>query len=602
MHNAQQLQAINSNARTIVVVAGPGSGKTATTVARIQRLITEGVDPRGIVALTFTNNAARELEERLEIHLNDHGQQVDADCGTRTDSRIPNLGYCGTLHGFALRMLKQHGTALGYGDRMAIIDPDASADLLQSKADTLGCRMKPSELQKWKTTYKRPTGRPCLADTVVAAYFEDLRETGLVDFDIMLGEFLRMLVENVPFDSSPTPDKAIGATFTHLFVDEAQDSSSTDWAIYRALPMPNKFYVGDPDQAIYSFRGGKVAEFLAFAKDPANELIYLDTNYRSHAEICSAANNLIAHNSTRLEKHTISAKGPGGYIDITGKVPNLGLIANEGEEMAHVIHLMRQRRDDPDETSVAVLTRTNAIAYEYRKALKAANIPVKEAPAPTMPKDWQMARALLALLVQPDNDMLAYFYLITKETNYGVMPAAARRKAHAARMEAAAAGQSINHSIGWHFTQERSPGSTNVAQILAEHHYSLETRMIIAGKIKELGPNATLIELSLALADTRTAEPTEQITDPRAVNVTTIHGAKGLEFDTVYLVGMEQEAIPGTRKNAPADAVEEERRLAYVAITRARKTLIVRWCEQRKTEWGSIAQRTASQFLTEMLK
>ena len=396
-------------------------------------------------------------------------------------------------------------------------------------------------------------------------------------------------------------------------VDHAQWSG-----IVYSLDVPKHHkYVADglvTCNSIYSFRGGKVQEFLdmAYALDVGQteepgkaELIYLETNYRSHSEICSAANNLIAHNQTRLEKHTISAKGRGGYVDITGRIPNMSKAENEGEEIGQVVRQLQGQMEPPfDDTtkamaqSTAILTRTNAIAYAYRTALKAAGIPVKEAPKPDMPKDWPMARAFINWMVQPSNDMLAYFYEIATKVNKGASPADARKEAHAIRKHANAAGQTIAEIYGIFHPETLSA----IPQIIAERRHSLETRMIIAGKIKELGPEATLLDLSLALANTRTAEPTEQITDPQAVNVTTIHGAKGLEFDIVYLVGCEQEIMPGMRKNAPPDAIEEERRLCYVAITRARKQLNIRWCAQRKTDWGAIEPHHHSQFIDEVLK
>lgn len=568
-----QRQAINSDVQNILVVAGPGSGKTATTVKRIKRLVISGTNVRGIVALTFTNAAARELEKRLD----EHG--------------ILGLGYCGTLHGFALKMLKLYGAGMGYGERLALIGEDAVADLIESKAKTLGCKTPLKKLLKWKSEVSASETRICSSagmrltdeDRVILSYYAELRESGLVDFDTILTEFLLML-------QAWNETKLGTLGFTHLFVDEVQDSASVDWEIYHALPMANKFFVGDQDQSIYAFRGGR-PDLMKLRGD--GEVIMLEENFRSHDMICDVANHLIKQNLERIPKWTISAKGPGGRIGV------LGGFINEGSEISAVIReinftnadtSLENKEDSFASPSVeqcseiAVLSRNNDLAIAFRDQLRAVGIPVAEDEKVQLPADWALAQALIELLVNPENDTLAYFYLIAKGVE--------RAKAHELQQVSRRIGASMNHALG--FPPNIDVGA--VGQWMALEGITSESRMRVATIIRRLPLGADLLALALAMGqdEGETKDAVEGVT------VTTMHGAKGREWDTVFIVGFEDEILPGNRKSDGAAQVEEARRLAYVAVTRARKNLFFSYSLSRKTSWGTIEVHKPSRFLKEM--
>lgn len=589
-----QREAITTDHKRVLVLAGPGSGKTATTVARIKRLIDDGVPASEIVALTFTNAAARELEARLtpkpmgEMSKDIAGILVGAEGVARMEAGpYSRLGYCGTLHGFCLRLLKENGGFMGYGARLSIVSPESVSDLLASKAQTLGCKYPLKDLLALKAKGRPARGaRLDLAQTVVASYFDDLKDAGIVDFDVLLTDALE-LIRNAT---------AIVNVFSFLFVDEVQDSSDIDWAIYEALPIRNKFFVGDPDQAIYSFRGGNVRASLATATQSATHVIKLEENFRSHAEICEAANNLIARNVGRIDKKTISANGPGGRVVV------LDAAMTEGEEIGIVardISDLAESDNDPenhecfDPKDIAILARTNAIATNFRKTLAACGIPVIEREQSALPMDWPLARAFVEFLANPDNDTLAFFLLVTLYQKKGANPKDARDAAHAAKRSAASVGKSLNRaSIGL----DRRDDLRDLPQILQKEGISLESRALVAEKIKEVGPNATPLELALAMAGTK--ELVKEGTG-EGVSVLTIHASKGREFDVVYLVGFEDEIIPGRRSSVD---VEEERRLAYVAVTRARKVLVFSGAQSRVTPWGAINQHSPSRFVLEAVK
>lgn len=595
-HTVSQRRAINSDAPEIVCIAGPGSGKTSTTIARITRLVESGVDPEKIVALTFTNAGADELTSRL-VGTTQH----------TVEDRVRDfrhLGYTGTLHGFALKMLKQYGGPIGYGERIAIIGEEASADLLASKAQTLGCKLRLDDLLRLKGK-PTPTGRLDLPQLVLKGYHDDLHEAGMVDFDTILTEFLRLVETGAP----------LSLCFDHLFVDEAPDSAEIDWAIYEAVRIKNKFYCGDPDQAVYSFRGGRGDLLINKAKaleGKKDAVILLQENFRSHLEICQASDRLIGHNRGRIPKHSISVLGEGGEIR------QMHAAMNEGEEIAGVaggIKTFLESMHTPAK-EIAVLARTNAICHAYRTTLKACGIPVVEPAKSSFPYDWGLAKALIELLVNPQNDTLAFFYLLARKLQAKVPVGTARKEVQSMFLEARRKGDTVNDRFLYFPWQAMLP---DVGPILASEKICAETQRLIAGKVRRLGPQADLLQLALAMAlpETEPAEATEGVT------VTTIHGAKGKEFDVVFLVGFEDEIIPGRAASMtaakrskfisggqaimdrieefPADPVEEERRLAFVAVSRARKAVYIAHAESRVTPWGKIEGHTPSRFIKEML-
>jgi len=580
-----QREAITTDEADVLVVAGPGAGKTATVVTRIERQISAGVDPRQIGAITFTNAGAGELSRRLP---------------KKPDGEPVELGFCGTLHAFALRMLKEHGAPFGYGQRIAIISPESAQDLIESKAKTLGCKRPLKDLMKLKQAGRPARGtRLTVEQTVLTSYFDELRDAGVVDYDVLLTEFRDMLTSDAP--EALLAQQAIRQALSYLYVDEVQDSAPIDWEIYLALPIAFKFYVGDPDQAIYSFRGGNVGGMLQHARRPWVKVILLEENFRSRWEICDAANRLIRHNKGRLDKVTKSIKGAGGVVSF---MPPAG---NEGEEISQVSRHIKKLLGAPEGDNsgpiqgasspkeIAVLCRTNFIADAFRKTLTAQGVPVLERKVEELPRDWRFARAFIETLVEPENDALAFFYLIALNEKNGDSPKSARERAHQTRRAAAAAAKSINR-FDVHLGRVSDP---RVAlEALAGQKVSREAHAIAVDRYRELPAGATMLDLALSLSEVR-----EYAKDGEGegVNVLTIHGAKGREFDVVFVVGFEDEAFPGPRAvSAGAEAIEEERRLAYVAITRARLGLYLTRAESRVTKWKAIVKRTPSRFIQEI--
>jgi len=551
----QQEAAINSHAPFVMCIAGPGSGKTSVLVERIRRRLSSGSLPANVAVITYTNAAAREITSRL--------------------SGV-SLGYCGTLHGFAMLVLRNYGSIIGYGGRVGVIDEDAAAEMLLAKAHQLGSKTPVKDLEELKRqVITSPAKRPTVDQTVVQAYLAELRESALVDLDTILPECLRVLRTSAK----------IQIPFTDVLWDEVQDAAAIDWQIFNELPCSRKFAVGDPDQAIYGFRGGDVRimlDLMNHAEAAKIKLVYLDKNFRCGPAICHAANRLIAHNVERPLKQTESA------VDHDDAVVFLGASRHEREEAQSIADVIEERLHGH---SVAVIARSHAIVAVVRKELEARGVPVDQPQKTGLPADWPYVRSILELVVNPDNDALAYFHLLQNNLRIGLSLEEARSAAHKVRVQAAKIGQSINQQ-GWNFQRA---AIDDIPSILERHGASLESRTLVAKLINEIPGAKTLENLAVAAAGLQRA-PAEETTG-NVVACITAHAAKGREWDHVFIAGCEKEVWPGR-----GDA-EEERRLMFVAITRARKSVRLSYSSTRESAWGKHEpeKRNPSQFIAEAM-
>lgn len=404
----------------------------------------------------------------------------------------------------------------------------------------------------------------------------------MVDFDTILSEFLRMVKE---YGSLRQP---FVWPFTHLFVDEVQDSAAIDWDIYWALPMMQRFFVGDQDQSIYAFRGGR-PDLMKLRDD--GEIIMLEENFRSRVEICTAAQRLIDHTSgARYPKATISTRGTGGLVL---RVPAEG---NSGAEAAEISRIVRaESATGVAWNEIAVLARTNAVCAEIRDQLKAEGVPVAEGAKSGLPRDWALAKAIVELAANPLNDTLAYFCILAKERHLGQPEKNARKVANDAQRVARSNMRPLCRELAFGKTDAPRLGNINV--FLSDHQISTETRMRISGLMRLLPVDADLLQLALAMTqDHGTSVPAET-----GVTVTTMHGAKGREWDVVILAGFEEEEMVSRSNVDPSsETVDEARRLAYVAVTRARNRLFITHSRMRKTSWGAIEPHRPCRFLEEM--
>ena len=540
--NDQQLEIINdTTSPVIVVLAGPGSGKTATLVGRVVECAKRS-DPRHFAVITFTNAAAKELCERVE----------KASPGLR-------LGYVGTLHGWAMRMVKAHGKLLGLPESFSLIDQEQQEDILETIKAQHGYKgtKKAVELAVADSIYMN-----CVVEThgqrIAADFHQQMRQSGTYTFDSLLIYCSLLLTKNT--NCAPSP--------SHLFVDEVQDSSKIDFEIYRAMQCERKFLIGDPRQAIYSFRGGDVNQIRSIAHRFDVKTYSLTRNYRSGRSICAAANRLIANNPGSGED-IVAANDFDGEIDVLAAPNSISSLQQITLDIC-----------DQKTESCAVLFRYNAHVDEAVKYFQSQNIPLARRADISVPADWRKAKALLAVLANPYNEVTMKYYLKVAYPDEAAKIAA----------DAAERYLSINE---WKFAFRETSDWDVIHKALIRESIGGMSIVKINEAWRELSQPA-LPDLIYALA----AEPARR-TEGQGLVVTTMHGAKGLEFDTVYIAGAEQSLTPGQKAGA---ALEEERRLFYVAVTRAKRRLVLCHAAYRANAFGNkrAVEQQPSQFIAEM--
>lgn len=562
--SSQQQEAVNSPAKNILALCGPGGGKTFCVIQRILRLVADGSHPKSIAALTYTNKAADEMVRRL------------GDC---------KIGFCGTLHSFMLNLIQSHRHVIGYKSRVTVLD-EASRTALMNKilfTHRVHDSMKAIDevLARGIPTLTRS---PSKLELVAKDFYDTMVRTCTIDFESILIFGLEML------DRFPEIGINIsGQKVTHLFVDEFQDCTDRDFLTIQKLPVDNRFLVGDSDQSIFGFRKGSVRHIVELAADAKWHKVMLESNYRSNSEICNSAQGLIEHNKNRVKKVTKSERGPGGHVNI------VAALRNPGQERALILDLiskLQRREPSVPFTEMAVLVRTNALVQDYAGYLKNSGIPVAEKSRPEVPDDFEKAKLLVMLIDNPTNDFVAHRFL-TLELGAVTANAVARK-----------AGEEFSTVLKQSglFTIEILPNDI-VAQLeLTWRHIkrfcSSESLWLFekqAGSLlKSRGKEFDLQDLLIAVNQDAFEETVSE-----GVTVSTIHSAKGLEWAVVFLPAFEDEVIPGTRKDLD---VEEERRLVFVAMTRAKDCLVISHCEGRTRPWtgDKIWPASPSRFLKEI--
>lgn len=333
--NEEQLAAVNSRAPTSILPAGPGSGKSRALAARVKLALARGVDPRTLMAFTFTNSGARVLEQRIGVPLY----------------------YLGTIHGFGMRIIQRHGGLIGYNAGSVTLAPEPVAKefLMAARA-----RIRP-KINDRQLLQPSPDDLPTVradVDLILRDCRHELKRHNMVDYDRILIDALRLLQVDQVRES---------IHLSELLGDEMQDSGPADWDIFWAITAESRFIVGDENQSIYAFRGGRPELFtsVAGARFP------LRLNYRSDVAICEVANRLIARSITFLE--TIPMSKELGFVGCRG-------FNHEGEEIFWIwSQICKAMSDGSKFNEIAVLARNNSIVKKYRETLMGLGLPVRRA-------------------------------------------------------------------------------------------------------------------------------------------------------------------------------------------------------------------------------
>jgi DNA helicase-2/ATP-dependent DNA helicase PcrA len=621
--NPPQREAVLTTEGPVLVLAGAGTGKTAALTARLAHLIaTRRAWPSQILAVTFTNKAAREMRER-----------VSAVSG----GAIEGMPWLGTFHSVAARMLRSHAELVGLKANFTILDTDdqlrvikqqilaANLDEKRWPARALASLIDRWKNRGWTPAQVEPGESEVFANgrgaELYAAYQDRLKTLNACDFGDLL---LHMLVI---FRRHDDVLAAYRERFKYLLVDEYQDTNQAqyEWLKLLAEPRRNLCCVGDDDQSIYSWRGAEVANILRFDRDfPGAAVIRLEQNYRSTSHILAAAAGLIAHNSGRLGKTLWTDVGDGEPVKVIGVWDGPEEARRVGEDIENA------QRSGGSLDDCAILVRAQFQTREFEERFIAIGLPYQIIGGFRFYERAEIRDALayLRLVAQPADDLA--FERIVNVPKRGLGDVAiARIHAHARAtgqplLLAAAAmldsdeltpqarrslGRFVADIFRWRDQAARLPHPELARILLDESGYTAmltaDRTAEAAGRLENLAELARAMEeyenLGAFLEHVSLVMDNDENRQGEKVTIMTIHAAKGLEFDRVFLPGWEEGVFPSQRAmdEGGLASLEEERRLAYVAITRARRSATILHAANRRI-YGQWTSSLPSRFLAEL--
>ena len=655
--NAAQQEAVEYLSGPCLVLAGAGSGKTRVITHKIGRLIASGMAPQAIAAITFTNKAAAEMQERCKALIGKAGRGV-LIC---------------TFHALGVRMLRQHGTALGLKQNFSILDTDDVTSLLKDaggSADAATARQWQWTISRWKNEGLNAAAAESLATTdedqltarIMARYEERLAAFQSVDFDDLIGLPLKLLQQH------EAVCRQYQESLSHILVDEYQDTNATQYEVLKLLAGPRGRFtaVGDDDQSIYGWRGATLDNLKRLPVDfPNLKVVTLEQNYRSTSAILRAANNVIGPNPKLFPKKLYSELGEGEPV----RVVDCDSEEHEAERTVARILGLRAGADlqafgaqHKSWKDFCVLYRANHQAKVFEKAFRKANIPYKVSGGQSFFDRAEIKDlcSWLRLLAINDDDPAFLRAITTPKRGIGHTTLAALG-AFASQAKISLFEALFSHSLAatlpakavgslqefgrylndLEYRAKRTVGAIDARVFLTEWLLEIDYEKSLLdgedsakaaasrwGHVNDFcdwmaarcgggeaddspavgtvlpTPTKTLLEVvqSIALLSTLNQKEGEQ----DVVTLSTLHAAKGLEWPHVVLAGCIEGLLPfrledddGTNGAAIASRLEEERRLMYVGITRAQRTLAVNWLRKRK-KGRDMVKCVPSRFIAEM--
>lgn len=637
--NESQKEAVINTEGPTLVIAGAGSGKTRVLTYRIANLLSRGVPAYRILALTFTNKAAREMQKRIATLVG--------------SSNAGNL-WMGTFHSIFSKILRVEAEHLGYSSNFTIYDSQDSKNLIKSIVKDLKLDdkiYKPNDVlgrismaknnlvvaqayaQSAKITSADQAAKKPMISEIYKYYQSRCKQSDVMDFDDLL------LQTNILFRDFPEILEKYQKKFDYILVDEYQDTNYSQYLIIKKLAEKhnNICVVGDDAQSIYSFRGARIENILNFRNDyPGYKLCKLEQNYRSTTTIVDAANSIISRNKEQIPKKTFSENEEGDKIRVMKSLSD----KEEGFQVAQEIFRISQN-EQADFNDFAILYRTNAQSRIMEEALRKRNIPYK------------IYGGLSFYQRKEIKDLIAYLRLTVNQNDEEALKRIInypRRGIGDSTIDKLKeVSQKYNVSI-WTVlcNLNKVPGTvsamtaaklTHFRQLIegfteiAKEENAYETTYRIAkasGIIEDLSSDDTpegvsrrenIQELLNAVKDfcetaykearedklpsflegvaLLTDQDSEKPEDNNKVTLMTIHSAKGLEFENVFIVGMEEELFPAQQSAYSPSALEEERRLFYVALTRAEKRVIMTYSTSRYKN-GNVVYPQPSRFIAEI--
>ncbi len=644
--NAVQREAVVNYDGPSLIIAGAGSGKTRVLTTRIAYMLSQGVEPGSILALTFTNKAAREMRERIEKLV---GSQA----------RFIRMG---TFHSVFARLLRENATKLGFPESFTIYEPNDVKNLIKSiiKEKNLSEeRYKPQAVAARISMAKnclitpgaykangvlagedREAKMPEIADIYIE-YCNRCKRNGAMDFDDLL------LQTNILLRDAGEVLEQYQDRFKYILVDEYQDTNMAQYIIVRrlALKHSNVCVVGDDAQSIYAFRGAKIENILSFQRDyPTTKVYKLEQNYRSTQTIVEAANSLIAHNSRRLDKRCFSAAEKGEKIRL------VRVLEDSYEPVEVAMDIKDRVREGAEWRDFAILYRTNKQHGLFEAAFTRRGIPYRVYKGMSLleHKDVRNMLAYLSVILNPNDD--ESFKRIINYPARGIGDTTVARIAEIAAQRQTSMWHAVNSLVGsteamgqvekvvvrkvsdfvklinelstirvemgvsdfakevmarsgilHELEKEKKPENDTAKDYLDQllammSSYEDECDREMEDGLREQSQTPTIDEWMQNIM-LQTDQDSED--DGNKVTLMTVHSAKGLEYDYIYIVGMEEGLFPSSRSVESITDLEEERRLMYVAITRAKRAAMLSFSEMRRV-WGKTENTKPSRFLAEI--
>lgn len=621
--NPAQKEAVGTLEGPLLILAGAGSGKTKTLTHRIANLIAHGVHPGNILAVTFTNKAAKEMRGRLWRLLMDDDTK---------DAEPPRsfMPYMGTFHSIAVKILRIEADAAGLDRNFVIYDTDDQISLIKRIMKTLKLtdnkNLKPKSIQSIISSEKNQGNGPeeYAAGALypnqqsIAKVFEryeaEKQKAGALDFDDLLLKEMELLKTRSDIRRK-WQDK-----FEHVLIDEYQDTNAVQYNIVKLLVNDKKniCVVGDDWQSIYSWRGADFTNILNFERDfPGAKVIKLEQNYRSTANILEASQKIINNNKTRTDKTLFTEAGKGAPVEIES-------LRDETEEARYVARkILLLMREYTDYSDFAVLYRTNAQSYTFEKVFIENHIPYKIVGGVRF-YDRKEVKDVLAILklIMNQHDKVSLERVVKNvlsgvgEVSLGKILMAIDALSGPKPLEdpdlldvlsGAKARNGLMRLVNFlkKVTPDDNPGEV-VKRIVEYFDFknltddgtpSSDERM---GNLDVLAANAGVYDsIEDFLADATLMSSADESSAKNSVTLMTMHAAKGLEFPVVFMVGMEDGLFPSGRTSEDEAGLEEERRLAYVGMTRAMRQLFMTYAASRYS-FGNRSYNMPSRFLTEL--
>ena len=615
MLNQKQLEASKTITGPLLILAGAGAGKTKTITERVVEIVRAGNAVERILCVTFTNKAAAEMRERISKRLQEEGL-LDEWGGA------PIIK---TFHSLGLWLMRRESGHLGLNKNFTILDSDDTRGIVKRMLEDRGVDTKMYEPAKIRNAISREKGDFVTVNeyrsrvssytmdvvaTVWGLYEEELRNQGAVDFDDLIVRCVEML-ENDTFIREKYQNY-----FTHIHIDEYQDTNNSQYKFSKLLVNPkqnNICVVGDTDQNIYSWRGANLKNIMNFEKDfPNTKVILLEENYRSTGNILSLANNAIKKNTIRKEKNLFTRSGDGEKIEILPSWDE----ESEAEWVAKKSKELISSGVDPN--SIAVLYRTNFQSRIMEEMMLRNDVPYAVLGTKFFErKEVKDMLSYLKAALNPKSqpDLKRVFETpkkgigkttIAKLFSSEELPAAARKKVDtvfnflkevADMLQTEPLSHVMNYilvesGIEKELKDEGEDGMIRLANI--------SELITLASKYDDIAYDEN-IEKFFELASLSSDQDDDK-KEASGVRLMTIHSSKGLEFDYVFIVGLEEDLFPSKNfsgKQKSKEESEEERRLFYVAVTRARKKLYLTYAEMR-TIFGQRNIAPPSQFLSDV--